>query len=138
MKIAICGSMNFASEMKNAKNLLKKVGHFCYLPEGTNEYSKGKVKKIGGSEGAKRKIQKNLIRKHYRLIEKSDAILVINNDKKGIKNYIGGNSFLEMGFAHILGKKIYLMNEIPEEEIIKQEIEAFQPIIINGDLNKIN
>ncbi|HOK35473.1 MAG TPA: hypothetical protein PLL80_01600 [Candidatus Pacearchaeota archaeon] len=38
----------------------------------------------------------------------ADAILVVNIDKKGIKNYIGGNAFLEIGFTHILDKRILI------------------------------
>ncbi len=62
--------------------------------------------------------------------------LAVNIDKKGIKNYIGGNTFLEMGFAHVLDKKIFLLNEIPDISY-KDEIKAMQPIILNGDLSKI-
>lgn len=137
MKIAICGSMTFAKEILKMKKQLEKNGHVCYVPEGVDLYIEGKIKKMGGSEGAKRKKENNLIRKHFDLIKKSDAILVINKDKNGITNYIGGNSFLEIGFAYILGKKIFLMNEIPEIELIKQEIEAIDPIILNGNLEKI-
>ena len=64
--------------------------------------------------------------------------MVLNHDKNGVANYIGGNSFLEMGFAYVLGKKIFLLNEIPESKLIKQEIVAMQPKILNGDLSKIN
>jgi uncharacterized membrane protein (UPF0127 family) len=53
---------------------------------------------------------------------KSDAVLVLNYDRKGIKNYIGGNTLMEIGFAHVLNKKIYLMNPIPEIEFYKSEI----------------
>jgi len=60
----------------------------------------------------------------------------VNYDKRGIKNYIGGNSFLEMGFAHILQKKIFLLNGIPEI-IYSDEIKAMQPTVLNGDLSKI-
>jgi len=69
-------------------------------------------------------------------MQNSDAVLVVNFDKKGIKGYVGGNSFLEMGFAHVLNKKIYLLNDIPDMGY-KDEIEAMQPIILNGELNKI-
>jgi predicted RNA-binding protein with PUA domain len=62
--------------------------------------------------------------------------LIVNIDKKDICNYIGGNTFLEMGFAHILNKKIFLLNEIPEM-IYTDEILAMQPIALNGDLSKI-
>lgn len=138
MKIAICGSMVFSKQMIDAKEKLEKAGHVCFLPEGAENYANNLVKKIGGSEGAKRKIENDLIRKHYDIINDSDAILVLNYEKKGIPNYIGGNSFLEMGYAHILGKKIFLINDIPEIELIKQEIEAVQPKILGGNLNLIN
>jgi len=137
MKIAICGSMSFAKEMKEASEKLAGFGHEVFLPEGVEDYIEGRLNKISASEGAKRKAQFDLIRGHYRTIEKSDAVLILNYDKKGIKNYVGGNSFLEMGFAHILNKPIYLLNEIPEIEFIEQEIEAMSPIVLDGDLAKI-
>ena len=59
-----------------------------------------------------------------------------NFDKHNIQNYIGGNTFLEMGFAHILKKPIYLLNEIPEMSYT-DELRAMQPIVIKGDLLKI-
>jgi hypothetical protein len=58
-------------------------------------------------------------------------------DKNGIKNYIGGNTFLEMGFAHVLNQKIFLLNPIPEIPFYKTEIEAMRPVVLNGDLAKI-
>lgn len=138
MKITVCGSMAFAKEMIDIKNRLEKSGHTCFIPDGADDYANGRVERIGGSEGAKRKITNDLIRKHYDLINNSDAILVLNYKKKDIENYIGGNSFLEIGYAHILRKKIFLINDIPEIELIKQEIEAVQPIIINGNLNLVS
>ncbi|OGQ22975.1 MAG: hypothetical protein A3I05_06060 [Deltaproteobacteria bacterium RIFCSPLOWO2_02_FULL_44_10] len=61
-------------------------------------------------------------------------ILVLNYDKNGIKGYIGGNSFLEMGFAYIQKKPIYLLNEIPEIAFYDTEIKAMKPIVIYGEL----
>ncbi len=69
-----------------------------------------------------------------------DTVLVLNLDKekngKVFKNYIGGATFLEMYDAFRLGKKIYLYNNIPDGMLF-DEIEGFDPIIINGDLNLI-
>lgn len=87
-------------------------------------------------EISKRAIQQNSIKYYFEKIKESDAILVLNFDKKGIKNYIGGAIFLEMGFAHILGKQIFLLNEIPDISY-KEEIKAMQPTVLNGDLNKV-
>lgn len=134
--------MAFAQEMLDMGDLLRKNGHKIVLPEGTEKYTKGKLKKLAGEknalEGAKRKISNNLIKKHYYKIQKSDAILVINKEKNGIKNYIGGNSFLEMGYAYILNKKIYVLNKLPKDLlIIYQELVAMKPIVLNGNLNVI-
>jgi len=69
--------------------------------------------------------------------KESDAIIVINVDKNGIKNYIGGNTFLEMGFAYVLDKKLFLLNDIPKVNY-KDEIVALKPIILNGNIELIN
>jgi len=61
----------------------------------------------------------------------------LNYDKRGIKNYIGGNTLMEIGFAHVLNKKIFLLNPIPEIPFYKSEIEAVRPVILNGDLSKV-
>lgn len=142
MRITICGSMKFAKEMKEAKDYLESAGHFVILPELVEKFIKHKTwqKRVDGwrsAEGARLKKKYDLIKKHYEKIKESDAILVVNYEKKGIKNYIGGNSFLEMGFAYILNKKIYLLNDIPKLKFYREEIMAMDPIVLNGDLSKI-
>lgn len=73
-------------------------------------------------------------------IKSMDAVLVLNYDKnkdsKISKNYIGGATFLEMYDAFRFGKKIFLINEIPEGMLF-DEIEGFNPIILNGNLELI-
>jgi len=70
-------------------------------------------------------------------MQDADAVLVLNLDKHGVKNYIGGNTFLEMGFAHVLNQKIFLYNPIPGMPYYKTEIAAMKPIVIKKDLKKI-
>ena len=41
-----------------------------------------------------------------------------------------------MAFNDLYSKKIYLYNNIPEG-ILFDEIQGFNPIIINGDLSKV-
>lgn len=96
-----------------------------------------RARRGGGTEGARLKKTYDLIRKHYEKIKEADAILILNYEKKGVRNYVGGNSFLEMGFAYILKKKIFLFNPIPKMEFYFEEIKAMEPIILNGDLSKI-
>lgn len=71
------------------------------------------------------------------VISSVDAVLVLNYTKNGIDNYIGGATFLEMYDAFRLGKTIYMMNNIPEG-LLKDEIIGFSPVVINGNLDKIN
>ena len=129
--------MFFAKEMARAKEFLTGAGHEVFLPERIDLHQDGILTKGGESESAELKMKHDLIRDHYNKINNSDAILVLNYDKKGIKNYIGGNSLIEIAFAYILNKKIFLLNEIPEIEFYKQEIIAMKPIIIYGNLEKI-
>lgn len=144
MRIAVCGSMIFSQEMLDAKKVLESKGYEVALPDGVAEYIAdpsltGKLKDTSRAEDAKRKIERDLIKRHYKEIKASDAILVINKEKKGIKGYIGGNSFLEMGFAHVLDKKIFTMYDLSStQEHIYQELVAMQPVVLNGDINKIN
>ncbi|MBI3413315.1 MAG: hypothetical protein HY051_04505 [Candidatus Aenigmarchaeota archaeon] len=58
----------------------------------------------------------------------------MNFDKKGIKNYIGGNTFLEMGFAHVLNKKIFIWNGVPSMPYT-DEIIATQPFVMKEYMN---
>lgn len=133
MKIAICGSMVFTDEMLKTKNQLEEMGHECFVSGFADSYAGRPEDEI---EKLKRfhKHEKDAIREFWEKIKQSDAIIVLNYDKRGIKNYIGGNTLMEIGFAHVLNKKIFLMYPIPEIEYYKDEIEAVKPVIINGDL----
>ncbi len=128
--------MVFTDKMLEVKNHLKELGHEVHVSSFVNEY-------VGKSEKEKEEItiyhktQKDAIRKFYEKIKISDAILVLNYDRRGINNYIGGNTLMEIGFAHVLEKKIFLMNPIPDIEYYRSEIESVRPVIINGDLTKI-
>ena len=57
-------------------------------------------------------------------------------EKKSIPGYIGGNTFLEMGFAHILNKPIYVYNDLPQMPYT-DELKSLGSIIINGNLSLI-
>jgi len=44
---------------------------------------------------------------------------------------------MEIGFAHVLNQKVYLLNPVPEIKFYKTEIEAVKPVILHGDLTLI-
>jgi len=129
--------MRLSREMLEAKNKLEDLGYSVQLPDFVEEYANLEKTEDMHRESVKNKVDYDLIRGYFKEIEKGDAILVVNETVNGIENYIGGNSFLEMGFAHVLNKKIYLLNDIPEIGY-KDEIIAMQPIVLNGDLSKIS
>lgn len=137
MKITICASMSFAGEILAIQHALERHGHTVLVPDGAQDYLQGQAGKTDRDEGARRKIARDLIRQHHAYIESSDAILVLNYDKKGIKNYVGGNAFLEMGFAFVMGKHVFMLHDSPNIDMIKEEIIAMQPIILNGDISRI-
>ena len=137
MNITICGSMKFHEKMRRIQKKLENLGHTVLVPKSIELMDKfGYVNPTVDEAKVQAKIQHDFIREHFRKIEKADAILVLNYDKKGIKHYIGGNTFLEIGIAFWLGKKIFLLNPVPKMDYIT-ELLAMQPIVLDGDLEKI-
>ncbi len=136
MKIGIIGSMQYTEKMLEARDSLIKMGHQAFVTDlhkslvGKTDEEKEKIK-------LHQKYNMDAIREFWRAMQGADAVLVLNIDKNGIKNYIGGNTLMEIGFAHVLNQRIFLLNPIPEIQFYKTEIEAVKPIIINGDLSLI-
>ena len=127
MKIAISGNIYMLPDIIEMQELLEERKHevfpiFEYLEQ--------------LEEMNEKKKEKNRV-SFFDKLKESDALLVVNNSlKKGRENYISGSSFLEMGFTYALGKKIFLLQDIPDLSY-KDEIMAMKPIILNGNLNKI-
>ncbi len=140
MKITICGSVKFAEKFVEIYNKLKEIGHEPLMHEDMFGIADGTAKElIDGisSNHADIKRKHNFIKWWHDCIKSGDAILVCNFDKNGISNYIGGNTLMEIGFAHVNDKKVFLLNPIPKDVPYSDEIEAMTDIIINGDLTKI-
>ena len=136
MRIIICGSMSASKEMVEVEKQLLTLGHEVVLPEFTHDYAAMATIDRAHTESARNKVQYDLIRIHFDKIQSGDAILVVNVERKDTPGYIGGNSFLEMGFAFVLNKPIYLLYQIPQCNY-RDEIEAMRPIVLAGDIGKI-
>ncbi|MEK7612845.1 MAG: hypothetical protein AAB449_01720 [Patescibacteria group bacterium] len=128
--------MQYTEQMLKTCDELKALGHDAFLTDlhapfiGKSDEEKEEIKLF-------QKNNKDAIREFWRKMQGADAVLVVNLDKHGIKNYIGGNTFLESGFAHVLDQKIFLLNPVPDIPYYKTEIEAMKPVILNGDLSQI-
>lgn len=133
MKIFICCSKYFYHKIPNIKEELEKIGHEITLPNSFEEPFREEIKKLDKEEHIKWK--REMMRLHEPKIKEIDAILILNFEKNGTENYIGGATFMEIVKAWELGKKIFLFNPIPNNLFI-DELSAINPIILNGVLAK--
>lgn len=136
MKIFIICSKHFYGAIPDIQKQLEAAGHTITLP---NCYDAPETedlyRNLGAQEHADWKAEK--LRHSTDVIAENDAVLVLNFEKNGLRNYIGGATFLEMYDAFRLGKKIFLYNDIPEG-MLRDEIIGFNPILIHGDLSEIH
>jgi predicted RNA-binding protein with PUA domain len=124
MRIVICGSMKFAKGMMEIKKKLEEQGHVATVPSNIERYVKSP-----DAETKREKTELDAIRLYFEKIRSADAVLVVNKDKNNIENYIGGNTLIEMAFAHVLNKKIFLFNPIPRMSY-SDEIEAMNLLFL--------
>ena len=133
MVITVCLSMLLRERLPSVCGELEAAGHEVLSPVDAREFD---YEGANVHERARLKRERGLIRLHYEKIKRSDAILVLNEDLPGRPSYIGGNSFLEMGFAHVLNLPIYLMQDVPDSSY-RSEMLAMDPIVLHGDLSRI-
>lgn len=139
MKILIICSKRFYSSIPNIKSELENNNIEVFLPNCYDDpTTEEKMWNLGKEEHQKFKAR--MYKQSEDTIKSMDAVLVLNFDKntgdKIEKNYIGGATFLEIYDAFRLNKMIYLYNDIPKG-MLYDEIQGFDPIIINGDLSKV-
>jgi len=135
MKIFIICSKAFYGTIPPIKEALEKTGHEITLPNSYDDPdAESKYYELGAKEHAVWKA--SMIKHSEDVINSIDAVLVLNFEKNGQQNYIGGATFLEMYGAFRLGKKLYIYNDVPDG-MLKDEIVGFSPIILNEKLAKI-
>jgi hypothetical protein len=134
MTITICGSIKFFDDMVRIQKELEDAGHTVLMPvkaDGVDYWAEDNSLRVDAKKGM------GLIDKHLEKIDASDAILVVNITKNEIVNYIGANTFLEIGHAHHTNKPIYLLNPIPDQPYIIDEMLTFETIVLDGDVSKL-
>ena len=136
--ITICSSAAFFKQAVDVQDQLEKFGFEVIVPATAT-----RMKESGDFDVSHHKTwfadandyhkKAQLMRAHFEEVEKGDAILVLNYEKHGVKNYIGGNVLMEMAIAFWLKKPIFIMNEMPEESAFEEEIRGMEPILLHGD-----
>lgn len=139
MKILVICSKQFYSKIDEVKKILEEKYIEVFLPNCYDDpTTEQRMWDLGKEEHQKFKAK--MYKQSEDTISQMDAVLVLNLDKeidgKMYKNYIGGATFLEMFDAFRLDKKIFLFNDIPEG-MLYDEIEGFNPIVINRNLELI-
>ena len=138
MKITICGSLKFVKEMKEIELKLKELGYDVLMPKSAIESKDNSYWEdlMNNNPQECSRIRGERIKLHFEKINSSDAVLILNYSKNGKDNYIGANTFLEMGYAFSAEKKIFLLNPLPKDHH-HDELTAMNPICLNKNLNLI-
>lgn len=127
--IVICGSMMFYNEMCKCQKTLRCHGIDAIVPKDEDSIPDNI------SEEEFRIFKKRVSSAYLKKIrdKNTGAILVYNTTKKGIDNYIGANTFVEIAMAFAWNRMIYLYNDMykPYED----ELMAWDCKCLNGDLN---
>lgn len=144
MKITICNSVAFWEKAKDAQSKLNRLGHETLTHPMELEFEGKMVPVIEYYKARKSRWDAHIedlkewaMREHFNKIIASDAILVLNYDKDGKNNYIGGNTLLEMGLAFALKKKIFMLNPIPDSLSYTEEIRGMRPLVVGDDFSRI-
>ncbi len=120
-RIVLCGSRTFKDYIINIGRNLEKEGFEVVIPkEFFTPMPKREHSMLHFSE-----IQN----------EKTDYVLIINEEKNGKKNYIGANSFAEIAMGFYFGKKVFLKNDIYEP--YADELVGWGVIPLKGHLEKL-
>lgn len=135
MKVFVICSKAFYKDIPPIKEKLEQMGHEVVLP---NSYDTPNAEKESWNLGAKEhaEFKARMFRLSAEKIDAMDAVLTLNFDKNGKKNYIGGATFIELYEAFMKNKKIFLYNDIPEG-MLYDEISGFSPIVIHGNLDLV-
>ena len=94
--IAICSSANFYKQVVDIQSQLENLGFKVIIPatarlmKQSGDYDVSHYKTWFGDANDYPK-KTALMRGHFTEIEKGDAILILNYEKHGVANYIGGN-----------------------------------------------
>lgn len=140
--ITLCSSANFYKHVAELADELEEMGYKTIIP--VNAY---KMRETGDYEVSHYKTwyenphhfhkKRAFMDEHIEEIEKADAILIVNDTKRGVKGYIGPNSLMEMAVAYYLKKPIFILNKIGKDNNVYEEVMGMEAIILNGNVRKL-
>lgn len=138
--VTICTSSSFYKQAVELQEELQKKGFNVIVPVMAERMKKDNNFERTSyqpwlTDPTKYDVKAGLMHGHFDKVLKADAILVINHEKHGVPNYIGGNVLMEMGLAFHLGIPIVILNDVPEESSFKEEIYGMLPVVLGGKID---
>ena len=129
--IVICGSMMFYDKMVSCQEELRKHDINSVIPKEETDmvsfYSEEKFREF------KRRVSNAYLRK---IRDKNTiAVLICNEAKNGVDNYIGANTLVELAMAFTWNRKIFIYNDIYSP--LADELLAWGSICLNGNLSQL-
>jgi len=135
MKITICGSSAFRQQMVDYQEKLEQMGHKAIIhPHYVQFVKEGRrdiLDRIDKGEHAQVKKENDYIRWYHKAIKDSDAVLILNFEKKGIKNQVVAE--LNHDVIDLVGKKVE--EECPDVNLDLRQGD-FKEILIETIKNK--
>lgn len=140
--ITICSSVACYGKAFEIEDQLKTLGMDVLLPMSAEEMNETgdfcvESSKTWFENPADFYKKTDYMRDHLRKIDKGDAVLITNFEKDGVSGYIGGNVLLEMFYAWLHGKPVYVLHPVPEDLPLYEEVIGLNPIILNGNIKEI-
>ncbi len=143
MKLVICSSAAFYKHVCEIADELEGRGFDVIVPKtaqtmrSSGDFNVDNYKTWYKDESTFKK-KRELMDGHFAEVEKSDVILVVNDEKHGIPGYIGPNVLMEIAIAYFLKKKIYILNDIKKDEPLYEEIMGIEAVGLGGNIDAID
>jgi hypothetical protein len=128
-QIVVCGSMSVLPLMHRLADWLRSVGVAAVVPEPDDD-------PLGDAAAAVR-CKAAASRKHFDTIRsgRTAAVLVVNVDRQGQRDYVGPNAFAEAAVAFAERRPVYLLQGMPSA--YRDELTALGATCLSGDLRRL-
>jgi hypothetical protein len=141
--ITICSSTHFYKRVVEIQEILEAEGLGVIVPKTARQMKESGDFDVShyqtwfaNAEDYHKKA--DLMLTHFDEITKGDAILVVNEEKHGVTNYIGPNVLMEMSLAFYQKKPIFILNELPENSPFEEELKGMMPILLGGKVESLS
>lgn len=130
--------MCFAKDMMSTKEKLEILGHNVSVPCDTDVHIDDPLLRDDFKRDKEHVLKNDILQKCFDLLAGADAVLVLNKEQKGVRGYIGVSALMEIGLAYYLKKKIFVLNQVYNDERYSADLDVMGATVLDGDLSKIS